>query len=50
MQKVMYYMDEGYTQRKVNQEATWAAKIVKTYGGWLAFESMTDYLVWKNQK
>ena len=30
--------------------AHWAAKIVKVYGGFMAFESITDWQVWKKQK
>lgn len=30
--------------------APWAAKIAKVYGGFKAFESVTDYKIWKNQK
>lgn len=26
-----------------------AAKIAKACGGWMVFESYTDYLTWKNQ-
>lgn len=28
----------------------WAAKIVKVDGGYRAFESISDYRVWKGQK
>lgn len=32
------------------KECPWASKIVKVCGGYYAFESITDYLTWKNQK
>jgi hypothetical protein len=32
------------------RRAPWAAKIAKVYGGYMAFESVTDYRTWKNQK
>jgi len=41
---------EVKTRKEAEQEAPWAAKIVKVEGGYLAFESMTDYETWKNQK
>lgn len=28
----------------------WAAVIVKVEGGFIAFEFVTDYITWKNQK
>ena len=28
----------------------WASKIVKVCGGYLAFESWSDFNVWKNEK
>jgi hypothetical protein len=30
--------------------APWAAKIAKVCGGYMAFESVTDWEIWKNQK
>lgn len=50
MRKVSYYEDEGWTLKKVKAESTWACKIVKVCGGWMAFESSTDYNTWRNQK
>ena len=35
---------------KAKKIATWASKIVKVEGGYMAFESWTDYQTWKNQK
>jgi hypothetical protein len=28
----------------------WAAKIAKVDGGWMAFESIDDYMTWRAQK
>lgn len=30
--------------------APWAAKLVRLNGGYYAFESVTDWAIWKNQK
>ena len=30
--------------------APWACKFVRVCGGYKAFESITDYEIWKNQK
>ena len=35
---------------KAMEECPWASKIVKVQGGFLCFESITDYTIWKNQK
>ena len=32
------------------RQAPWAAKIVKVEGGYMAFESIDDFEVWKRQK
>ena len=32
------------------RECPWAAKIVKVCGGYRCFESVTDYLIWRNQR
>jgi hypothetical protein len=32
------------------EQCPWSSKIVKVHGGYLCFESLTDYTVWKNQK
>lgn len=33
-----------------NYLAPWASKIVRVCGGYTAFESWSDYEIWKNQK
>jgi len=39
------------TKRKVAVESCpWACKIIKVEGGYLAFESWTDYQIWRGQK
>ena len=38
------------TRYQAKKAAPWAAKIRKVDGGFIAFESWTDYEVWKNQK
>lgn len=38
------------SRNTAKRRATWAACIIKTEGGFLAFESMADYLTWKGQK
>jgi hypothetical protein len=40
---------ETRTKEKAQEEAPWACKLVRTYGGYLAFESMDDFKEWKNQ-
>lgn len=30
--------------------APWASKVVRVCGGYKAFESLTDYATWRNQK
>lgn len=38
------------TAAQARAAAPWAAKVVKVYGGYLAFESVADYEIWKRQK
>ena len=38
------------TRKEVTSANTGAAKIVKVEGGYMVFECMSDYQVWKNQK
>jgi len=38
------------TRRQAMQHCPWAAKIVKVEGGYMCFESITDYEVWCKQK
>ena len=41
---------ECKTRKTAIRRAPWAAKIVKVEGGYMAFEYVTDYEVWKNQQ
>lgn len=41
---------QANTRKQAQQQAPWAAKIVKVCGGYQAFEFMSDYQTWKNQK
>lgn len=41
---------ESSNRKDAVKQAPWAAKVVKVTGGYLAFESMTDYETWKRQK
>jgi hypothetical protein len=34
----------------VQRQCPWAAKIVKVHGGYMAFESIDDWKVWKSQR
>ena len=43
-------LDGCKTAKEAKQKASWAAKVVKVEGGYMAFEFVTDYNVWKNQK
>lgn len=38
------------TRYEAKKAAPWAEKIVKVCGGYMAFESLEDYRIWKNQK
>ena len=38
------------TRKTAVKLATWACKIIKIEGGYMAFESWDDYKIWKNQK
>ena len=38
------------TRKEARMICPWAEKIVKVEGGWMCFESMRDYEIWKNQK
>jgi hypothetical protein len=37
------------TQEQAYELAPWAAIVVKVEGGWMAFESMSDYETWSKQ-
>ena len=41
---------ETESRYKAKKAAPWASKIVKVCGGFMAFESMEDYRVWKGQR
>lgn len=47
----LFCSEENYRSRAA-VAATYpsAAKIVKTFGGWMVFEFYADYLIWKKQK
>lgn len=38
------------TAAQARKLAPWAAKVVKVDGGYMAFESLSDYAPWKAQK
>jgi hypothetical protein len=40
----------GVTRREAVKACPWACKICKVEGGWIAFESTNDYLIWRNQR
>ena len=39
-----------YTLAEVKADAKGCYKIVKTEGGWMVFDSKTDYDTWRKQK
>jgi hypothetical protein len=41
---------ECKTRRTAVLRAPWACIVAKVDGGFMAFESITDYEIWKNQK
>ena len=41
---------ECKTRRTALRRAPWACTFAKVDGGFMAFESITDYKIWKNQK
>lgn len=41
---------ECAARKTAKNRCPWADKIVKCGGGYMAFESATDYNIWKNQK
>jgi hypothetical protein len=50
MKKMRKEFVETDSRYRAKNEASWAAKIVRVCGGFLAFESINDYYSWKNQK
>ena len=43
------FLEGCKTAKEAKEKATWAAKVVKVEGGYMAFEFMTDYTTWINQ-
>lgn len=47
-------MRQAFVQVKSKQQAErecpWASKVTKVCGGYICFESITDYQIWNNQK
>jgi hypothetical protein len=41
---------ESTNRKAVAKEFAGATKIVKVFGGYMVFETITDYQIWKNQK
>lgn len=41
---------EVKTRKTAVKRMPWASKIVKVVGGYVGFESWTDYHIWQNQK
>lgn len=41
---------ECKTRKQAEKAAPWYAVLVKVGGGYMAFESVQDWKVWKNQK
>jgi len=41
---------ETKSRYQAKKKCPWAVKVVKVFGGFKCFESITDYEVWKNQK
>ena len=44
----MFVQNEN--RKQVVAEYPSAVKIIKVYGGYMVFDSMSDYATWKNQK
>jgi hypothetical protein len=41
---------ETESRYKAKKATTWAAVVTKVCGGYMAFESVEDYRIWKNQR
>ena len=41
---------ECKTKGQAAKSCPWASKIAKVYGGFMCFESVDDYRIWKNQR
>ena len=44
------FLEGCKTAKEAREKATWASKVVKVEGGYIAFEFMSDFSTWKNQK
>lgn len=44
------FLEGCKTAKEAREKATWASKVVKVDGGYIAFEFMSDFSTWKNQK
>jgi len=44
------YITDAKNYRAAKRIAPWAAVIAKTFGGFIAFESVADYATWRKQK
>lgn len=40
----------GVSRKQAIAQCPWASKIVKVEGGYLAFESLSDYETWRKQR
>ena len=49
MRKEFIEAKKAKTRKQAEKECYWASKIVKVEGGYMAFESWTDYETWRNQ-
>ena len=50
MAKAFYSGEEYKSRKEVEKAARGAAKIVKVDGGWMVFDTMSDYETWRSQK
>ena len=41
---------ECKTRKQASEKCPWASKVTKAYGGYWAFENITDWEIWKAQK
>jgi hypothetical protein len=41
---------QANNRRTATIECPWAAEVVKVDGGYMAFESITDYQMWRSQQ
>jgi len=44
------FITDAKNYRAAKKIAPWAAVIAKTFGGFIAFESVADYATWRKQK